>query len=284
MIKCLTNIVIIFCFSLSENFTQKTDSLIQLYPGMGDTVSYVDRTYFGIYSQIDGFEKAVVYIRNNEELISEIYYTEEGVLKDTLLINDLSILESTRDKIEGTIVEYNQKFKEPVDVEVRTFIGGKYEGSLEAFSKDYIFLRSDKNIFTGDEGKFNYKIENSAIEEIIIKGESDFLTPILWGSGIGVAFGILGLIGLAGASAEATGSEDPDLSISSEDVPELIGFALGFALFGAAIGAGIGWLNAEDDESIQFKTNQSVIKLKEYARYHLIHEKKIDADYEEIIE
>ena len=60
-------------------------------------------------------------------------------------------------------------------------------------------------------------------------------------------------------------------------------FTGGFAAR-AAIGAGIGWLSADNDENIRFKTNHSVIRLKEYARYHFKQDKPFDEYYYEINE
>ncbi len=44
-----------------NSFSQEQDSLIQLYPGIGDTLNIFDRNYFKFYPQFDGFEFAVYY-------------------------------------------------------------------------------------------------------------------------------------------------------------------------------------------------------------------------------
>ena len=274
---------LVFAVQLSINlaFAQVPDSLIQLYPGMDDTITYVDRTYFGLYNQISGFQSAVVYIKDGEELISKIRYEENGELKDTILINDLSVLESTREKIELLLQEYDQELKEPYEVELRTYNGSKYMGILEGFSKKYLYLKSDKNFLAGESGGFKYKISAVDVDEIVIKGKSDYLTPILWGSGIGFLTGFLAPIGFGGLVSESLDEEyKPEIKITSE----WVAFAFVFAMLGAAIGAGIGWLSANNDETIRFKTDQSVIRLKEYARYHFKQDKPFDEYYYEINE
>ena len=274
-------ILFILLKTFQNSYAQNQDSLIQLYPGMGDTITYIDRAYFGLYSQIEGFKNAVIYIRNQNELVSKINYEEDGVQKDTVLLNDLSVLESTREKIELLLQEYDQKLTEPYDVELRTYNGNKHWGILEGFNEKYLYLQSDKNFLTGESGEFKFKISTLDVDEIVIKGKSDYLTPILWGSGIGFVTGFLAPIGFGGLVSESLDEEyNPEIKITGE----WVAFAFVFAMLGAAIGAGIGWLSADDDETIRFKTDQSVIRLKEYARYHFKQDKPFYEYYYEINE
>ena len=281
MMKYLRNISIALIIILNNILAQESDSLIQLYPDIGDTITYLDKTYFGLYNQISGFQNAIVCVRDGESLISHIRYEENGELKDTILINDLSVLQSTREKIELLLQDYDQKLTEPYEVVIRTYNGNEYLGVLEGFSKNYLYLKSDNNFLTGQSGEFKYKIAVQDIDEVTVKGKSDYLTPILWGSGIGFVTGFLAPIGFGGLVSESLDEEyNPEIKITAE----WIAFTFVFAVIGAAIGAGIGWLSADNDENILFKTNHSVIRLKEYARYHFNQDKPFDEYYYEINE
>ena len=96
----LTGVVLI---TQIHSFAQTHDSLIQLYPGIGDTIFSFDREYFELFQTIDGFEYAVFYIRRDESLVSKVSYTSDGILKDTIFKQPLSALDNARksiDKIE----------------------------------------------------------------------------------------------------------------------------------------------------------------------------------------
>ena len=142
MKKYFLTICLLFNVSFFSLLAQERDSLIQLYSGMEDTICYVDRAYFGLYNQIEGYEYAMVFIRNNEELISRVTFSENGILKDTVLINDLSILENTRSKIEQIEKEYDKKIELLHDVKVTTNDDKTYEGVLDGFSKNHLYLFS----------------------------------------------------------------------------------------------------------------------------------------------
>ena len=279
MIKYIVNISIVLIIALIQLNAQQRDSLIQLYPGMEDTINYIDRTYFGLYNQIEGYEYATVFIRNNEELISRVTFSENGFLKDTVLINDLSILENTRSKIEQIEKKYVEKIEILHDVKVTRTDSKTYEGVFEGFSKNHLYLFSDKNFLTNQDSKFRYKIPVSNVGGVLVKGESDYLTPVLWGAGIGFVSGFLAPIGLSAMIQESV-DEDSDPSV--EVTGELLGFAVVLALIGAAIGYGIGWLSAEDDVTIEFKSDRSVLRLKDYAMYNFRNLKTLDENYYEI--
>lgn len=276
--------LLIACFfsfiSFAQNNIQESDSLIQLYPGMEDTISFVNRTYFGLYNQFSGFQSATIYLNDSEDLISKITYEKNGILKDTIIISDKSVLESTRQKMAALLQEYDKKFVEPDDAVVRTYLGGKYSGKLEAFSKDYLYLRSNRNFFSGEEKEFYFKIPASNVDEVVIIGKAEYLSPVLWGAGIGFISGFLFPLGFAASVDEVTQEEiEPEFDFGTS-----LGLGVLFALIGAAVGWGIGWLSADDDELIRFKTDQSVIRLKEYARYHFRTDKPFDEYYYEINE
>ena len=63
-------------FTLSVNTQpQNRDSLIQLYPGMGDKLDFIDREIFGLYPDVEGFEYAQLYSRDKNFFVSKITFS-----------------------------------------------------------------------------------------------------------------------------------------------------------------------------------------------------------------
>jgi len=272
------NLLVLICIAiLHDTYPQEKDSLIQLYPGMADTISYVDKAYFGLFNQVKGFENAVLFIRNNSQLLSRIKYSDNGITKDTTFVNNLSYLGSERARINTLLEEYEQMYSDPYEITALTRSGEKYSGILDAFSKDHVYLMIDENFLTGEEEEFKIKIPLSNINEVKVKAKTDYLTPILIGAGIGLAIGV--------SFPGAFGESDNSVSEPSEDLTETqkrIGGGIALGLSGAAIGWGIAYLSKEDDESIVFRSDQSVLRLKEYGRYYFRYNKSFEESYYEI--
>jgi len=266
-------------FITSSLFPQEQDSLIQLYPGMEDTVSFIDRTYFGLYNQIEGFEYSLVFVRDNKELVSRVTFSKNKILKDTILINDLSALENTRLKIDQIVNEHEEKIESLREVKVTTSNSKAYEGTLEGFSKNYLYLLSDKNLITNQESEFKYRLPLSNINQVLAKGESNYLNPVLWGAGIGFVTGVFAPIGLS-VMFQETFDEDSDPSVEFSGELLVSGFIC--TLIGAGIGYVIGLLTAEADIPFEFKSDRSVLRLKDYAMYNFRNLKTFDENYYEV--
>ena len=96
-------------------------------------------------------------------------------------------------------------------------------------------------------------------------GESNYLTPVLWGAGIGFATGFFAPIGFSVMFQKTIDEEsDPKVEINGELL--VSGFVC--AIIGAGIGYVVGLLIAEDDLPIQFNSDRSVLRLKDYAIYN----------------
>ena len=272
---------LVFAVQLSINlaFAQELDSLIQLYPGMDDTISYIDRTYFGLFNQIDGFEYSSVYIRNNKNLISKITFSENGILRDTILINDLSALENTRLKMKETENEFEKKIESLREVDVTAKDKRNFNGVLEGLSKNHLYLYTEKNNLANPNSMYKFSIPLTEVDQVVIKGESNYLSPILWGTGIGLATGILAPIGLSGMAQETL---DPDSEPEFEFSSELLVSGFVCAAIGAGIGYIIGLLSAEDDLPIRFVSDRSVLRLTDYAHYNFRDLEKLNEDYQEV--
>jgi formate hydrogenlyase subunit 3/multisubunit Na+/H+ antiporter MnhD subunit len=110
-------------------------------------------------------------------------------------------------------------------------------------------------------------------------GESNYLTPVLWGAGIGFATGFFAPIGFSVMFQKTIDEEsDPKVEINGEIL--VSGFVC--AIIGAGIGYVVGLLIAEDDLPIKFNSDRSVLRLKDYAMYNFRNLKMIEDDYHEI--
>jgi len=271
MIQSIKGLLILVIFTFSSTYSQDNDSLIHLYPGMEDTISYIDRTYFGLYNQIQGFEYATVSISKNHELISRVTFSDNGALKDTVFTNDFSILENIRSKMDQIIKENHDKIESFREVYVTVNNGNSYLGNLEGFSKNHLYLTSDKILLTDQDTQYKFRIPTAGINEVLILGESHLLTPVLWGAGIGFAFMLIPY-GMA-EYFEKAGLKESEVKF-------------GVVIFGAILGAGIGFVvglfNAEYDVPIKFNSDRSVLGLKDYAYYNFRNLKSLNKNYYEI--
>jgi hypothetical protein len=234
-------------------FAQEPDSLIELYPGLGNEIDRFDKEYYELFNDYYEFEKATFYIRDNRYLISKITVLTDNNSKDALLVQPLSALDSIRTRI-SEIENMDDNSEAKPEVAIVTLTGDRYEGRLEMFSKKYLYLYSDKSISTGGTSHLRVKIPVSNVEAVILSGESYTLA--------GMGFGALAclLIGI-GVSASAESRE-----IWYYDFKMLVaGF---FVVLGAAIGALIGLSASTGDEVIEIATTYDLIKLKENVKYN----------------
>ena len=106
--KNLIYILLTFFLFIFSTYSQQKDSLIQLYPGLGDTINLFDREYFNLYKNIEGFQKASLYVRDNSKLISRLRLDISGALVDTIFIQPISMLEKVQTDI-NKIISENEK-------------------------------------------------------------------------------------------------------------------------------------------------------------------------------
>ncbi len=247
-----------------NSFSQEQDSLIQLYPGIGDTIYFFDREYFELFQQIDGFEYAVLYIRDNKELISKVTFKSESMFHDTFFIQNLSVLENVRSTIKKIDAENNKNLNSPSDVIILTKDENKYKGLLEMFSEENLYLLSNEH------PDYRYKVPVSRVDKIIISGESKALSTMGWGALIGLGIGVA--IGLAAADGE--GFISPGATVAAAGV--------GFSLIGAILGLIAGLAGSESDQEIQIDKDNDILQLKSIAYYYFIYDEGIENDYAEI--
>ena len=251
-------ILIISCsFTL---FAQQADSLVELTPGIGKRIGIVDKKYYGLFPHFKSFEKAELFIRDHKQLISKIFYFELNQIKDTTLIQSISVLDSLRSQINQIQEEYDNKFASPVEVKVVTISGDEYKGKLEMFSKRYVYLFSDNSIVTGGTSHLRIKIPVSDIEAVVVPGESN----VLLGIGIGALVGVV--VGLAIGLSSAEDEKACIFTIKKEH--QAICLSAFTGVIGGLAGLLFGVVSSSGDEVLGISRIDDIIKLKEYAKYN----------------
>ena len=264
--KMSVRILLFFCmiFILSINsFSQKRDSLIQLYPGLGDTLDLFNRNYFELFQNIEGFEYALFYIRDNKHLVSKVTFTKEGLSRDTVFIQTLSALQSSKTRIEQIEKESNKKIDSSEEFIIVTKNGNQYECKLEMFSKNSLYLVSEKNNSTFNSTELKFKLPLSSVDNLILPGESNTLSCIGEGALITTGAGLM-MVLFAGGEGAA------------------ILFLPIVAAFGAIVGLVAGLISSSDDEIFQIDYQDDILKLKDYAKYYFRYEDSLEQRYIEI--
>lgn len=269
--KSIIYLLISLTILTSSLFPQEKDSLIQLYPGFGDTLDHFDRNYFEIFKNIEGFEYAVFYIRNDNQLISKVTYLVQGVTKDTIFIQGLFALDNARLDIEKTEMEKNENIKTLSYVIITTKNGQKLAGKLKIFSKDYLYLIEERNEVEGTVNS-RYKIKVTDVDSVFIMGESNALSSMGWGALSGfIAGGLLGFL--------SGGQSSGFIQMNAAETALSLGVVLG--IIGGISGLIVGLVSSSDDEIIEVKSQYDVLKLKDYARYYFRYDDALEKKYVE---
>lgn len=260
----LLALIIIFASSLAA---QERDSLIQLYPGLGDTIDHFDASYFELFKNIDGFEQAVFYIRNNQRLVSKVTYSENGISNDTTFVQPLSALDDVRKNIEEIEKENEKKYKSPREFIIETKNGTEYLCEIKMFSRDAIYFSTEETVLTSSLDNSKFKLNHSDIVRINLSGESNTWSCMGWGALIGLGIGLIGI------TIQETSGEGSGYAI--------IGVPL-FAALSGLVGLIFGLVSSSDDEIFQIDHKDDVLKLKDYAKYYFRYAQSIEEQYVEV--
>jgi hypothetical protein len=269
--KKIIYIIICLLFFTQQFLSQEKDSLIQLYSGLGDTLDRFDRDYFELLQNIEGFKSATFYIRDNKYLVSNVVFIDNGNLYDTISIQNISALQEARSKIGQSLLENETKYNSPREVIISTRNGKTFSGNLDMFSKDNLYLSSIQDFQTGESTDQNFLIPVFEIDTITFVGESNVLSSMGWGALIGFALGVT--IGFVSGS-----DSGESLSFPAPAKAGLAGGGLG--LIGGIIGLIFGLTSSADDEVFRVESQSDVLKLKDYAKYHLRYDEAIEQEYE----
>ncbi len=257
----------------SSLLPQERDSLIQLYPGLGDTLDLFNRNYFEIFQDIEGFEYTVFFIMDNKYLVSNVTYSSDGILKDTIFTQPLSALDNARKSIDKIEKKSGEKLEDAIDAIVSLKDERLIKGRLSMFSKSHLYLISENE----DENKIlksnALKIRLLNVNQINILGQTRTWSYAGWGALTGLAIG-----GLVYQSSEEDYSTSPGIG----------GFGLGglelisTPILGGLVGLLIGSASSTDDEMIQIESQYDFLKLKNYAKYYFRYDESIEQKYVEI--
>jgi len=259
--KKIIYILISLTIITSSLFSQEQDSLIQLYPGLGDTLDSFDRDYFEIFQNIEGFKYAVFYIRDDKYLVSKVTYSISSISKDTTFIQSLLALEDVRTRFDKIEIENNEKLENETEIVLYLTDGKEINGILRMFSKSSVYL-----ILEDQHQRYNFqsnalRIPLVKIEQIKILGPSKVWSYTVYGLLFGLA--LFPINYLVGGYAYFTG-----LVLNP--------------ITGGLVGLIVGALSSSDEDEFTIEIQSDILKLKEYAKYYIRYDEELEEKYIEI--
>ncbi|MBS4035583.1 MAG: hypothetical protein KGZ85_14020 [Ignavibacterium sp.] len=264
--KCL-NIVLLLLFypctvTLSQDYSQPyiVNSII------GDTLTKSERDNYLLFQEIDGFNWAVFYLKQDSVLDAKVNYHRGGADRDTLIENykklksldyhiraknalDQGITVSSLS--ENKAKEYNSAKGEIIKV-IRNN-GEETYGELLFVRKNSLLLYKSEcynNLFMPD---CVWKENQSELKRVIIKGNSNF--------GLGIILGILTGVVVGGIVFDSY--NDGNICWGRDAIVPTILSTVGCITLGAT--AGIATSNP--DNLIEIFSEQDIQGLSKYARF-----------------
>ena len=268
--KKIIYVLLTFILFITITFSQNNDSLIQLYPGMGNTLDFVDREIFGFYPDIDGYKYAQIFSQEKKYLVSKIVCINNGFSRDTVIVEDISKLSKMRAQLNQFAIQNDKKLESPINASIFTSNSNKYDGKLMMFSKKFLYLASDINYSVENYSPFYLKSSIESIDSLMIP-EGKNLFPYI-GGGAFAGF-------LAGFLIGTSIFED-DMGANKE-VKWMVTGGIG-AIAGALLGWIIGAAIPNDYITIKFNSPYEVTKLKDYSGYYYRYDKSIEEKYVEL--
>jgi len=252
--------------------SQNRDSLIQIYPGIGDTIDLFNRDFFNLYPDIEGFQQASLYVRDNNKLVSKLKLNISNKIVDSSVVNFLAALNTVRKNISKLDEENNLKSRNEPDVIISLKDKRLVKGQLIMFSKDNLYLKSENEDPNTLSTSTDLKIPNLSVSEINIVGQNNTWSSAGMGALVGLLLG--GIIGFAGGD-----DESGLVQFSSEE--KALGLGLTFGILGGLIGLITGSGSSTDDYIIHYNSKMDLLKLKDYSKYYFRHEESIDEKFKE---
>ena len=245
-------------------FPQSVDSLIQIYPGIGDTIDAFTSNYIGLFPEIKDFSYAVFYVRDHKSLITKIYSSNDYSLNEIIRIHKLSSIDSLQFIIHQIDLINLKLLNEPRDFSLFTNEGNFIEGEIEMFDENYIYVIAE-GVRADHLGRMKYRIPVKDISEINLEGSSNVLLGVCIG---GAAGAIIGLVVMNSVANSAKTKEANNFDESVSNCSSKLGAGLaGATAFGAItlggllIGAIIGVTTSTDDELVKLQNEKDVLKL-----------------------
>lgn len=264
MIKAIS---FVFLLSHSSIFSQESDSLIQIYPGLGDTLTFFDRTYLGLFPEFEHFNYALFYLRNKDSLVTKIYTFKNDSVKENISVGSLRELDSLQSILRQFDLMNTQLKNEITEFSLITKESNEIEGHLEMFDENYIYVIAG-NVSADHPGIDRYRIPVSHISEITLKGTSNVLMGVCIGGAVGSAVGGVVMAAIDEDEDEHKQNSDPWKScMDIDDEVNAAAACVSIALGGILIGALVGVTTSTDDNTIYFDSKMDVLKLKHRCAY-----------------
>jgi hypothetical protein len=244
--------------------SQNADSLIQLYPGLGDTLTHFDRTYLGLFQEIENFEYALFYLHNKDSLLIKIYTSENDSVKEKVIVSKLKTLDSLQSVIRQIDLINTQLKNERPEFFLITKESNAIEGNLEMFDENFIYVIAS-DVSADHPGTDRYRISVSRISEITLEGTSNVLMGMCIG---GAAGAIIGAIVGTSINEDEKNQTNNCLSDMDDEVNAAAAF-VAITLGGFLVGTVIGASTSTEDNVIYFDSKMDVLKLKRYCAYVL---------------
>ncbi|MBE0571507.1 MAG: hypothetical protein IH618_08185 [Ignavibacteriaceae bacterium] len=270
--KILAFITIGFAFAtclFSQTCAQNDVSTNLTNPIIGDTLSLDERNFYQLFPQIEGFQSAVFYLNPDSTLNADVKYSDDGVLKDTLIKNYRSLKNLNyhiyaRDALENGMPERVLNYQAPVyskGAEVSTYMddGSETSGELLSVRKNSILLLNpecDDRLLNPD---CINQIKASEIDRLVVKGNSNVI--------LGVSLGLLASV-VVGAiiyqsNYESSSSWLRGLAAYEKSKTPIILSSIGLITLGATIGI----FTSTPDEVINIYSENDIRGLSSYSRY-----------------
>lgn len=246
-------------------------------PLIGDTLTLEERDYYQLFPQIEGFQFAVFYLNPDSTLNADVKYSDDGVLKDTLIKNYRSLKNLNyhiyaRDALENGMPERVLNYQAPVyskGAEVSTYMddGSETSGELLSVRKNSILLLNpdcDDRLLNAD---CINQVNASEIDKLIIKGNSNVV--------LGVSLGILASV-VVGAIIYSSNYENSNswlrgLAAYEQSKTPIILSSIGLITLGATIGI----FTSNPEEVIKIYSEKDIRGLSSYSRYPIEEPKEL---------
>ncbi len=271
--KSFIYILLSLTLSIPILHSQQKDSLIQLYPGLGDTLDSFDRNYFELFQNIEGFEYAVFYIRDNKYLVSNVTCTKEGLSQDTVFVQNVSALGTARSRIEQIENENNKNIEMSRECIVVTNSGTRFKAKLEMFSKKNLYLVSNQHTLTVNPTELKFKLPIQNLDSLIFLAQSNVMGSVGWGALIGLAIG--GGLGLL------SGGDPKGFLVKTTEEAVIFWGVIGIVI-GSVIGLIAGLGSSSGDEIIEIDSQYDVLALKGDTKYYFRYDESIDQRFKKI--
>jgi hypothetical protein len=248
-------------------FSQQEEP-ITVSPLIGEELDRVERNYFHLFPRVDGFEKAVFYLNDDNSLKVEMKISSKGVIKDTVIPKYSSLEEIEKHIINSVFIDLRDN--SGPNFTVRT--------SFSRLTAQKMVTLNEQKLFTVDKLTVDqisrkpslssiWETDLNDIHSVIKEGESNIWsyaqTGTLIGSGVGLLIGFL------------VGQSDKSKSgiVSSEAVGVLGGVLIGAAV-GLVIGTIVGISTSQEEVIIYPHMPEGISTLQSYSLYHRNIEKK----------